>query len=134
MGEAAEKYIFGCMYDQNVHFPDLVTGTRGSEAVLRLEPGQVVDFEDYFSVARLRRSKSLKDALKSGWIVPCESVDTVIEPKKRIHTSGEAPLNEFDLKLAEELDKEDAEMARLRQGHDPLGARARRIREQTAAI
>ena len=58
--EAGSKFIFGCVYDQNVVLPDLITGPRGSESALRLEPGQVIDLEDYFSAARLKRARSLK--------------------------------------------------------------------------
>lgn len=125
-----EKFIFGCVYDQDVVLPDLVTGPRGSEAALRLEPGQVLDLENYFSPARLARSMSLKIAKKNGWLVPCESENEKVTFKPRIVQGGEAPLNEFDLKLADELDKEEAEINRLRQGQDPLGARAKRIRAQ----
>jgi len=130
--KVGEKFIFGCIYDQNVVLPDLVHGPRGSEAALRLEPGQVVDLTEYFTPARLKRSRSLKLALNNGWLIPCEDVTTVITPKKRITRDGEAPINDFDIKLAEELDKEEAELERLKQGHDALGARARRVRAQQA--
>lgn len=126
--KAGTKFIFGCIYDQNVVLPDLITGPRGSEAALRFEPGQVIDLEDYFSSARLKRSRALKVALSNGWLIPCKSIDEVIKPKLRIMTSGEAPINAFDIRLAEELDKEEAELDKLRQGHDALGARARRVR------
>lgn len=129
---AGEKFIFGCIYDQNVVLPDLITGPRGSEAALRFEPGQVVDLEEYFHPAKLKRSRSLKVALNNGWLIPCADVQEVITPKQRIMTSGEAPINEFDLRLAEELDKEEAELDRLKQGHDTLGARARRVRSEQA--
>jgi len=131
--EKKDKFIFGCIHDQNVVLPDLITGPRGSEGALRFEPGQVVDLEDYFSGPRLRRSRSLKLAINEGWLIPCKSVDQKVTPKKRIVESGEAPINEFDMRLAEELDKEEAELERLKQGHDALGARARRVRARQAA-
>lgn len=130
--KAGEKFIFGCILDQDVILPDLVTGPRGSEAEMKLEPGQVVDLEEYFSSARLKRSRSLKIAIKGGWLIPCGSTDETVTPKKRIFQDGEAPINEFDIRLAEELDKEEKELERLKQGHDALGARARVVRAQQA--
>jgi len=129
---AGERFIFGCIYEQNVLLPDLITGPRGSEASFRFEPGDVVDLEEYFTPQRLRRSRSLKVALNSGWLKPCKSVDEKITVERTIVQSGEAPLNEFDIRLAEELDKEEAELERLKQGHDALGARARRTKARLA--
>lgn len=130
--KAGEKFIFGCIHNTNIILPDLLTGPRGTESALRFVPGEVLDLEEYFSPGRLKRARSLKLALNNGWLIPCKSVDEKITPKKWIATDGEAPINEFDLKLAEELDKEEAELERLRQGHDALGARARRVKAQQA--
>lgn len=130
---ASEKFILGCIHGQNVILPDLITGPRGSESALRFEPGQVLDLEDYFSAARLRRSRALKLAISNEWLIPCDSTEDTVTPKMLVMQGGEAPINEFDIRLAEELDKEEAELERLKQGRDALGARARRVRAQQAA-
>ena len=120
-----ELYIFGNIHDEEIVFPDLTS--PGSTAAFKMAPGDVVDLEDYFTSAKLRRSRSLKLALNSSWIKPCKSVKEEIITKKRQLPSGEAPLNEFDFRLAEELEKEAAEEARMKQGSvDTLGARARK--------
>jgi hypothetical protein len=82
--EVQENFIFGCVHDQNVILPDLVTGPRGSETALRFEPGQVIDLAEFFMPSKLRRSHSLKMAVKSEWLVPCETVDEVVTPKQRV--------------------------------------------------
>jgi len=119
-----ELFVYGNYHDEELVFPDLKS--MGSNAEFKMGPGEVVNFEDFFTTAKLKRSRSLNMALTRGWIKPC-GLDEVITITKKITASGEAPLNEFDIRLAEELEKEAKEEERLRRGSvDTLGARARK--------
>ena len=125
-----EKFIFGNIHNEEVVLPDLTTGARGEERAFKFSPGAVVDLEEFFRPAALRRSHSLNVAKDHGWLIPVPSKDSKVEHAgPRITSGGEAPLNEFDERLAELLDKEDEEERRMRAGQDALGARARRIHE-----
>jgi len=123
------EYIFGNIHDEALHFPDLISGPRDSTRAFRMEPGQVIDLEDYFTAVKLRRSHSVKQALEAKWLKRCKTTSETIVPNKRKYESGIAPINDFDEKLADLLDKEEKEEEALKSGRDPLGARARRVRE-----
>ena len=128
--EKVAEFIFGNFHDESIHFPDLTSGPRDSTRAFRMEPGQVLDLEDFFSAAKLRRSHSLKQAVTEGWLKPVKDANVAMEAKTRKFESGEAPRNAFDDRLADLLDKEDEEEERLKSGRDPLRARANRGREK----
>lgn len=120
-----EKFIFGNIHQENVVLPDLETGPEGARQAFRLEPGEVADLARYFDVSELKKSRSLDLAVNSGLIKPCKSLDEKITVVEKKLTSGIAPLNEFDIRLAEELKKEEEELDRLKQGRDGLASRVR---------
>jgi len=123
--ETKESYIFGNITDQDIVFPDLIVGTGNTGPAFKLQPGEVVNFEEFFSPQRLKRARSIAIAKERGLIKECAPGE-VIEVKKRIYTSGPAPKNEFDILLEEELKKEQEEQERLRASSiDVLGSRNR---------
>ena len=120
-----EVYVFGNISDQDIVFPDLIVGPNNTGPAFKILPGEVVDLEEFFTVQRLKRARYISIAKEKGYIRACESGEK-IAVNKRIMSSGLAPLNEFDLTLAEELDKEEVEMQKMKAGSvDTLGARAR---------
>ena len=118
-----ESFIFGNAHAEEIVFPDL---TSPGQSEFKMKPGDVLDLEDFFTPAKLKRSRSLKLALNEGWIKKCKSLSEKVPTSKNIMQSGEAPLNDFDMRLADELEKEAKEEERLRRGSvDTLGSRAR---------
>ena len=108
-----ESYILGNISDTEVILPDLIVGVGASGAAFKFKVGEVLDLKDYFSIQRLKKVKSIKDALKSDppLLVACDSVDEKIIPRTRLFNAGIAPKNEFDqlLKEAKLKDIEDEE-------------------------
>lgn len=117
------KYIFGNIHPENVVFTDLETGPDGAKQAFRLEPGEVADFEGFFEESDLRKSRSLKIAIQSGWIKPCKTTAEVIDVTVHRLSDGRAPINDFDRRLAEELKKENEELERMKAGRDGLASR-----------
>jgi len=108
-----ELFIYGNVSDTEVILPDLVVGVGANGNAFKFKVGEVVDLKDFFSVQRLKKVKSIKDALKADppLLIACASVDEVVVPRQRLFTSGTAPKNEFDdlLKAVKLKDIEEEE-------------------------
>lgn len=118
------KFIFGNVHPEEVVFTDLETGPESARQAFKMAPGDVVDLEEFFEEKDLRKSRSLKIAIQSGWIKPCkrdEKIDVTVHQLQE----GIAPPNDFDRRLKEELQKEAAELERLKAGRDGLAARVK---------
>lgn len=123
------KFLFGNVHPEDVVFTDLETGPEGAKQAFKMAPGDVVDFEDYFDEKDLRTSRSLKIAINEGWIIPCKSLDEKIEVPVLTLQDGKAPINAFDIRLAEELQKEADELERLKAGRDGLASRVKDLKK-----
>lgn len=119
------EYLFGNVHPEDIVFTDLETGPDGAKQAFKMAPGDVVDLKDYFEEKDLRVSRSLKIAIKEGWIRPCESLDEKIEVPVLTLQGGIAPINNFDIQLAQELKKENDELERLKAGRDGLASRVK---------
>ena len=109
-----ESYIFGNISDTEVILPDLIVGVGTSGNAFKFKVGEVVDLTQFFSVQRLKKVKSIKDALRDNLLIPCASVDEVVIPRQRLFSSGIAPKNEFDQLLKEAKLKDIEEEERLK--------------------
>lgn len=94
---------------------------------LRLTPGKPVDLLRFFDERQIKASMSLAEAWVNSWVRYTDSAEPVPVPSKEewVRSEGafEAPPNEFDLKLAEAIRKEQEEEDKLRRrSRDPLGA------------
>jgi len=128
------SWRLGNFLGQNLVLSDLVTGPTGNERTFKYNPGEVHDLAVYFDEKDLKRSKSLRDAMDAGWLKlvgeNTASVSLVPNPLG----NGPAPANEFDDRLVDLLDQEEAEEARLKESTaDALANRARRVRNERAA-
>lgn len=119
------KYVFGNVHPEDIVFTDLETGPESARQAFKMSPGDVIDLEEFFEEKELRKSRSLKIAIQSGWIVPCKSVDEKLDVPVMTLPGGIAPPNDFDKRLKEELIKEEEELERLKAGRDGLAARVK---------
>ena len=121
--QSGEKFIFGNYRSETVVLPDLEIGPESARQALKLDPGEVYNLLDFFPEEVLRRSFSLKIAVRDGLLKPCASVDEKIDVVKQVLGQGIAPPNEFDRRLREELIKEKKEEEQLKASVDMLASR-----------
>jgi len=103
---------------------------------LRLLPGQPINLLRFFDKQAIIASMNLATAFAQGWVTSTSTSEDVpiasSAPWVREEGTYQAAVNTFDIKLADLIEKDNAEEEKLkRSSRDPLSARARMIREAT---